>query len=612
MIKMHRRATSKKRAAEAEKEIDMEDKEATPVEDVEGILPPAEPNKPTQQEKPTQPMEPNFLEMMRVMMEENREKMEKKMEETSKKMEEKLEDTNKKIDETSKRMEEKIEENNRTLREELRAVNQENMERLDKKMESLKEELRQKITENNETTNKKIEEEITTIERKITEADERWSQTEREVQDFKAEISTKVTNIEETNRRNLEEKQREKREEWERMQNQFTDKYDGIETAITSINSQVRQNQTDIEILQSRPMSIPSILTTENREWINFRLYQKRPMEFIARIEEYFTGHRSNCWSTNKKVLDESFKEMTDSWWMAIRDDVTDYQQFKRLFKAKYWSESTQNIARDNICHGRYDPNRGNTLTAYFLGKVCIAKHLEPKIPEECLVSKLSYHYDENIRRARQNSQIKTIQAMTELLETYEHEDYYIRSRRRNDRPELRYNNNYVNSNQYNGNNNNYHPTNRNNNNNDNHNSSHNHNPPNRNNYYNNNPHNGNSQRNQNPNNNNYPNNNRNYQPGNNNSRTYRPRVNYIRTEGGGSRRYQQRRNSFQEYREQPTSHEHNEYRNYVRERSSSLENQTRQPRNESHFENRIERQETDIAAGHIIDNAEHLNERRQ
>ena len=114
-------------------------------------------------------------------------------------------------------------------------------------------------------------------------------------------------------------------------------------------------------------------------------------MEFLARIEEYFTKHRGNRWRENKEVLDESFKEIADNWWMAIRDEVTDYPQFKRLFKAKYWSESTQNIARDGICHGKYNPYGNQTLTAYFLGKVCVAKHLEPRIPEECLVSTVSY-----------------------------------------------------------------------------------------------------------------------------------------------------------------------------------------------------------------------------
>ena len=51
------------------------------------------------------------------------------------------------------------------------------------------------------------------IEQKITRADERWSQTEREVQSIKTEINTKVTNIKETNRKNLEEKLKETRED---------------------------------------------------------------------------------------------------------------------------------------------------------------------------------------------------------------------------------------------------------------------------------------------------------------------------------------------------------------------------------------------------------------
>ena len=140
--------------------------------------------------------------------------------------------------------------------------------------------------------------------------------------------------------------------------------------------------------------SITGIPTNERREWLNFRQYKRKPMEFLARIEEYFAKHRGNRWSTNRELLDESFREMTDNWWMANRSEITDYQQFKNLFKAKYWSETTQNLIRDNICHGRYNAHVGNTMTAYFLGKVCLAKHLEPTIPEECLVNKL-YHYDD-------------------------------------------------------------------------------------------------------------------------------------------------------------------------------------------------------------------------
>lgn len=72
------------------------------------------------------------------------------------------------------------------------------------------------------------------------------------------------------------------------------------------------------------------------------------------------------------------------------------------------------------------------TPTAYFLGKVCIAKHIEPIILEECLINKLSYHYEHAIVDVRLCRQVKTIQAMAELLESYELESYYWQSQFRN------------------------------------------------------------------------------------------------------------------------------------------------------------------------------------
>ena len=58
----------------------------------------------------------------------------------------------------------------------------------------------------------------------------------------------------------------------------------------------------------------------------------------------------------------------------------------------------------------------------------------------------------------------RQVQAMTELLEMYEHEDYYRQSRRRTDRPESRNISSYGNNNQNNVNNNQFNPSNRNNN----------------------------------------------------------------------------------------------------------------------------------------------------
>ena len=148
---------------------------------------------------------------------------------------------------------EKMDENNQLLREELREVNQKNIDKLDERIELLREELCKKINDNSESTNKKLEEETTGIKQQITEVDKKWSQTNQEIQDFKEEVHTKFTNIEENNWNKIEENQRETQEELGKVRSQFTEKCDGIEVAMTNITGQVRQNQEEIEFIRNRP-----------------------------------------------------------------------------------------------------------------------------------------------------------------------------------------------------------------------------------------------------------------------------------------------------------------------------------------------------------------------
>ena len=70
-----KRASSLRRTKEAEKEVRAKEKEVTSVEDAEQMLPPMEPVKPVQPEnqpeKPTQPGDVNFMEMMKILMEDS-------------------------------------------------------------------------------------------------------------------------------------------------------------------------------------------------------------------------------------------------------------------------------------------------------------------------------------------------------------------------------------------------------------------------------------------------------------------------------------------------------------------------------------------------------------
>ena len=139
-------------------------------------------------------------------------------------------------------------------------------------------------------------------------------------------------------------------------------------------------------------------------------------------------------WTSVRSLIDEMFRDTHDNWWTATRPEINCTQEIKKQFREKYWSESTQNVVRNDISNGRYEPQAGHTLTSYFLGKVCLARNLEPKIPEESLVIQLGYHYEEAVQKARRQGQIKTIQGMASLLEDHENDGQYKKNRLVNQR----------------------------------------------------------------------------------------------------------------------------------------------------------------------------------
>ena len=112
--------------------------------------------------------------------------------------------------------------------------------------------------------------------------------------------------IEEHHKKKLEENRKEAQEELSKVHNQITERCDGMEVAMTNITGQVRQSQEEMEVIRNWQTNFMDIPINENREWLNFRQYKRKPMEFLARIEEYITKHRGNRWINNRELLDES------------------------------------------------------------------------------------------------------------------------------------------------------------------------------------------------------------------------------------------------------------------------------------------------------------------
>ena len=162
---------------------------------------------------------------------------------------------------------------------------------------------------------------------------------------------------------------------------------------IQEIDQREKNLQERLEALRDTPILSTHTCHSENREVINFQNYRRNPMEFLERMEEFIERYRETRWDRIREMLDETFRNTRDNWWIAVRPEITNLNEFKRQFKEKYWSETAQNKVRMDIFYGKYDACKGQSPTSYILRKICLARKLIPPIPEECLVRQLAGHY---------------------------------------------------------------------------------------------------------------------------------------------------------------------------------------------------------------------------
>ena len=87
----------------------------------------------------------------------------------------------------------------------------------------------------------------------------------------------------------------------------------------------------ELEVLRNRPMSYTHIPLGENRETINFKEYRENRLEFLERLEELISRNKENQWHMIRNLLDETFKNITDNWWTAIRNDITIIQSLNSI-----------------------------------------------------------------------------------------------------------------------------------------------------------------------------------------------------------------------------------------------------------------------------------------
>ena len=180
----------------------------------------------------------------------------------------------------------------------------------------------------------------------------------------------KINQGENTNKTMIKEVQLETQQKLDEVQINIAGRTEIVNNEITQLKTQVVQNKEtvenmknqelinikeSIEILQNRPMYLAHHIAPEQKENINFKIYRGNPIEFLERIDEWFSRIKVTRWNVIKSLLDECFKSINDNWWSAVRNELSNYEEFKRTFRSKYWSDSVQNMIRDNITNGRFN-----------------------------------------------------------------------------------------------------------------------------------------------------------------------------------------------------------------------------------------------------------------
>ena len=207
---------------------------------------------------------------------------------------------------------------------------------------------------------------------------------------FRVEVETRIDKVENGSQVRVMAIQQEPQEKLDEIQSNMSGRMTKISDEVDQVKNQVNGNKEKIESMQHiqlniqeemdrlniRPTCSTHHTTLENRDSVNFKDYRKYPIEFLEGVNEGLSRMKGNRWSIITTLLDDGFKGITDNCWSAVRNVINTYEEFKQAFQSKYWSESIQNIVRDNLSNRKYNPNLGQSPTAYFLGKVLSLIHI--------------------------------------------------------------------------------------------------------------------------------------------------------------------------------------------------------------------------------------------
>ena len=122
------------------------------------------------------------------------------------------------------------------------------------------------------------------------------------------------------------------------------------------------------------------------------------------------------------QIVSQVLKGIAKDWWYIHESDVLEYEQFKDLFKDKFWNSTIKRQTRRKFEFRTFYAGGKLDRVTYATKIFGYAKELELAYAEEELAEKLADHFEKGIRHAFTGQQIKSKNALFQILTDYDND----------------------------------------------------------------------------------------------------------------------------------------------------------------------------------------------
>ena len=134
---------------------------------------------------------------------------------------------------------------------------------------------------------------------------------------------------------------------------------------------------------------------------------RERPMRFLRDFERYISAIDISTNDFNY-ITYACLEGIAREWWELVSQNDENVNTFREKFIKKYWNENVCFQISSELQFGRFIPNNNLSRAEYAIKMINNAKDLIPPPSENEIVSKLSRHYNDDVRTAIIIRNVKT------------------------------------------------------------------------------------------------------------------------------------------------------------------------------------------------------------